>query len=312
MGGFLLVGPVSKDTIVKGNKKKHSIGGAVYYQSKVLSGLGINHTAVVTLSEEDKDILTQFHKDTVLIPFFKKETVKFENNYPDLNKPNFRIQRSNAPEIPITAHDISKVFSECGDDFEGVLLCPLLPTDIPGDTVEYIFNKNIPIYLGAQGYIREFEECDVHLKPKENLMKLLKMVKILFLDEKESRALLGIESVQFSFDDMGKSIASKGPGELVITCGDKGSYIYSHNDQRGYKIRSFPPLKLRDPTGLGDTYMASYLAQKRITSNPVDCGNFAAMVSTIKLESKKGFNRDMNYVQNRLNEYETGNNSKIL
>jgi hypothetical protein len=302
MGEFLLLGPVSKDTIIRNNKKKHAIGGAVYYQSKVLSCLGINHTVVVTLSKEDKDILNHFPSDTNILPIFKKETVKFENHYPDINQPNLRIQRSNAPEIPITPEDISKVFSG-KVDFESVLLGPLLPTDLPFETVQYLFERNISIYLGAQGYLREFEECNLQLRPIENLKKILKMVKILFLDEKESMAFFEVkESEDLSVHDRGKYLVSIGPELVVITCGDKGSYIYSQKDQKGQKIKAYPPVKLRDPTGLGDTYMAAYLSCKQIISHPMDCGNFAAMVSTIKLESKKGFNKDWDYVQNRLDE----------
>jgi nucleoside kinase len=101
MGEFLLLGPVSKDTIIRRNQKTHSVGGAVYYQSKVLCGLGLKYKAAVTLSVEDKDILNCFPDKNSILPIFKEDTVKFENNYYDEN-PNHRFQRSNAPRIPIT------------------------------------------------------------------------------------------------------------------------------------------------------------------------------------------------------------------
>ncbi len=303
MGKFLLIGPLSMDTIIKGTKKTYSIGGAVYYQSRVFSALGIKHTALTTLSKDDESILNHFPQGTDLFPLFKEETVKFENNYPDINRPNYRVQRSNAPEIPITSEDIQRFFFENEDQWDGVLLGPLLPTDIPIETVEYFYKKSIPIYLGAQGYLREFEECNLQLKPVEKLKKILKMVEILFLDQKESKALLEITENDLSLHEIGRVISDKGPQEVVITCGDRGSYIYSGKDNVSSKIKAYTPFKLRDPTGLGDTYMAAYLARKKATDNCVDCGNFAAMVSTIKLESKNGFNKSAEYVNDRLYEY---------
>ncbi|MBV1729393.1 MAG: hypothetical protein KUA33_03970 [Methanobacterium sp.] len=55
MSGFLILGPLSKDTIIKDGLKTHSVGGAVYYQSRVFSSLNLNHTAVVTLAADDQN-----------------------------------------------------------------------------------------------------------------------------------------------------------------------------------------------------------------------------------------------------------------
>lgn len=299
MGNFLILGPVSKDTIIKNDKKIHRIGGAVYYQSKVLSGLGQSHVAAVTLSKEDRDLLDEFPSQTQVFPLFKKDTVKFENKYYN-NDPNHRIQRSNAPKIPITSEDILGIISlnfESKSQLDGVLLGPLLPWDIPLETINKIHNLGIPIYMGLQGYLRHFEGCDIYLEPLKRVNEILKFVKIVFLDEGEARAIVPHET---SLEKIGKLLSKYGPEEIIITCGDRGSVIYSKEKSEAIKIKAYPPIKLIDPTGLGDTYMAAYISCHVKGKSQEECGKFASMVSTIKLENKDGFEKDWDYVVNKL------------
>ena len=296
MGEFLLLGPVSKDTIIRRNQKTHSVGGAVYYQSKVLSGLGLNYKAAVTLAVEDKDILNFFPDKNSILPIFKEDTVKFENNYYDEN-PNHRFQRSNAPRIPITKEDISKIFSKMNGKCNGILLGPLLPSDIPLETVLELSKKNIPIYLGLQGYLRQFDGCEISLEPLSEIKKLLNLVDILFLDEKEARAVGNPED---NLSEIARKLSLNGPEEVIITCGSRGSIIYSGEKRTAFKIMPYAPTKLNDPTGLGDTYMAAYISRKLMSNDPQDCGKFASMVATIKLESSEGFDKNWQYIEKRL------------
>lgn len=295
MGEFLLLGPVSKDTIIKGNKKTHSVGGAVYYQSKVFSSLGLRYKSAVTVSSDDKKILNCFPDRDRIIPIFKEDTVKFENNYYDDN-PNHRFQRSNAPKIPITPEDISKIFSKI-DKCDGVLMGPLLPSDIPLETVREVSRMNIPIYLGLQGYLRQFDGCDISLKPLKDIKTLLKLVDILFLDEKEARV---VGNKTNSLQEIAHELSKNGPKEVIITCGSRGSIIYSREKSTAFNISPYAPIKLNDPTGLGDTYMAAYISKKVFTEDVNTCGKFASMVATIKLESQNGFNKNLNYVEKKL------------
>lgn len=296
MGEFLLLGPVSKDTIIKGDQKTHSVGGAVYYQSKVLDGLGLKYQAAVTLSVEDKEILNSFPDKKSLLPIFKKDTVKFENNYYDDN-PNHRYQRSNAPEIPITSEDVLNIFSKMKTQCSGVFLGPLLPSDIPVETVFELRKNNVPIYLGLQGYLRHFDGCDITLQPLKDIEELLKLINILFLDEKEARA---VGNPGDSLEEIALCLSTKGPEEVIITCGNRGSIIYSAKKERAFKIMPYSPIILNDPTGLGDTYMAAYISRKLVSKDPQDCGRFASMVATIKLESLNGFDKNWDYVEKRL------------
>ena len=78
-------------------------------------------------------------------------------------------------------------------------------------------------------------------------------------------------------------LAEFGPTEVIITIGNKGSIIY--NNGTHYKIPAFPPKKLIDPTGCGDTYIAGYLFHRLRMRDFDKIGRIAAKFATTKLES---------------------------
>ena len=60
MPKFIIIGPLTRDTILRDGLMYHSTGGAVYYQAAVLSKLEVDVTAIITLSYEDKELLNAF------------------------------------------------------------------------------------------------------------------------------------------------------------------------------------------------------------------------------------------------------------
>lgn len=282
MPKFMIMGPITKDRIVKKDKIFDTVGGGVYYQSAVISGFEIQNTVVTTLSKKDKNLLQNFREDVQIIPVYTEKTMKFENIYPDDNL-NHRIQKSQIPVNPINP----PIFSDKNiKEYDAILLSPLSPYDIPLETVKYIHKQNIPIYLGAQGYLRHIQNDNVVLKPWKDYKNFLKLVNYLFLDEMEARVILGN-----SHDDcveIAKILSNFGPEEVVITRGDRGVIIYSKKTVgKGiYDIPAFKPEEIVDPTGLGDTFMAAYAVKKQETDDPAKCGKFASYVATLKIGQK--------------------------
>jgi sugar/nucleoside kinase (ribokinase family) len=283
MPKFMIIGPLTKDRIVKKDKFFDTVGGGVYYQSAVISGFRMENTVITTLSLRDKDLLQQFRETTHIIPVYTKDTMEFENIYPDDN-PNHRIQKSRVPVNPIKPsffHDINL------QEYDVMLLSPLSPYDIPLETIKYLHKQDIPIYLGAQGYLRRVQNDKVVLKPWEDYRSFLKLVDYLFLDELEARVILGNSSDNCA--EIAKVLSTFGPEEVIITRGDRGAVIYSKNpigNSNSYEIPAFPPEEIVDPTGLGDTFMAAYAAKKQETDDPQECGRFASHVSSIKMGQK--------------------------
>ncbi|MDI9618382.1 PfkB family carbohydrate kinase [Methanothermobacter sp.] len=268
---YLLIGPVSRDRIVRGNWTESRVGGAVYYYSRLLSHLGVDHTALVTLSEADKYLLGEFPSNTNIIPLYRDSTVEFENIY-DNGDTSRRIQRSNFASNPIEIGDIETI---AGEEWTAVLAGPLLPSDIPLETLEFL-GKMHRLYTGLQGYLRYPAGEMVRLKFNKEIPRVLGAGNGAFLDINELRTV--------SSDIMGAlGILSEHCAEVIVTCGPRGSLI-SH---KGSLIRIMAVTAERelDPTGLGDTYMAAYVHMRR-ASDPEAAGNFASLMATRKLEGK--------------------------
>jgi len=303
MSKILIIGPLSQDKIVKKGFTHQSIGGAVYYQTAVFASLGIDHTAVMTLAEKDKDLINDLPNETEIIPVFTEKTMEFENIYPDQN-PNHRIQRAINPDNPVTPHNLSKIDF---NGFDAILISPLSPSDIPLDTLKYLSKFKIQIYMGAQGYLRHFENSEVVLKPWNDYKKFMKFVDFLFLDEVEAGIILGVSEDNCS--EIARNLSSFGPEEVIITRGDRGAVVYSKKAEKkigindSFDIPSFPPQKMVDPTGLGDTFMAAYAFRKLETFDPEECGIFASLIASLKMEHKGAFFGDRALIEEKLKEY---------
>lgn len=295
MSKFILIGPLTRDTIARDDMIYHSTGGAVYYQATALSRLGNDVTAIITLSKEDEELLSAFPDDVEIIPLYFESTMEFENIYPNQN-PNHRVQRANVPKNPVLPENLPDL-----EGYDAVLLCPLSPSDIPIETVQYLSKLNLPIYLGAQGYLRQLDHHEVVLKPWKDFQNFLKYVRMIFIDEVEAKVILGRSNV--SLKTVGEELSVFGPQEVIITCGDRGALIYSSSSGHTYKISAFTPKETMDPTGLGDTYMAAYATKHMETKDPETCGIFASMVSTMKLEKTGAFQGNKEMVHKRLQEF---------
>ena len=294
MPKFIIIGPLTRDTISRDGLVYHSTGGAVYYQASVLSNLDVDVTAVITLSREDEELLNAFPQNVDIIPLFFDKTMKFENIYPNHN-PNHRIQRATVPENPVKPENLPDDI----ESYDAVLLCPLSPSDIPIETIEHIFHYNVPIYMGAQGYLRQLKDHRVILKPWNNFEKFLRFVQMIFIDEVEAKVMTG----NHKLDKIGNELSTFGPQDVIITCGDRGAVIYSSISEHTYKIPAFTPMQTMDPTGLGDTYMAAYARKRMETSDPETCGIFASMVSTMKLEKIGAFQGNITMINERLRKF---------
>jgi sugar/nucleoside kinase (ribokinase family) len=295
MSKFIIIGPLTRDTISRDGLLYHTTGGAVFYQAAVLSKLEADVTAIITLSKEDEELLNSFPDDVNIIPIYFNKTMEFENIYPN-HDPNHRVQKANVPKNPVKPQNLPEDI----ESYDAVLLCPLSPSDIPIETVKQIYSYKIPIYLGAQGYLRQLEDHKIILKPWKDFQKFLRYIEMLFIDEVEARVI--IDSEDHELDTIGRKLSMFGPNEVIITCGDRGALIYSSISSTTYQINAFPPKQSMDPTGLGDTYMAAYATKRIETSNPKTCGIFASMVSTMKLENVGVFRGNRTKVDERLKE----------
>ncbi|OWT32841.1 hypothetical protein BGI41_05490 [Methanobrevibacter sp. 87.7] len=293
MTNLLVLGPVTIDKNIHGKIEQTSIGGAVYYQAFVFDKLGINYKILTTLSFNDKDLLNEFPDKSSIIPIYKDQTLYFTNDY--LNDEN-RLQKSNFINNTITVNDLIENNINL-DDYDGVLINPLIYTDVNINLLEYFSKNNIPIFLSIQGLLRK-EDVNgyVEFNIPSNLNEILKYANLLFLDEFEAN---------YIYPDLDlfrtiKKITNLGPNEVIITENNKGSLLYSKFEKKLYDIEAFKPYKVNSPTGAGDTYMAAYIAKRLNKGSIYESGKFATVLTTVKIENKGPFNKSILYVLSRL------------
>ena len=232
MAKFLIIGPITKDVNIYNGITESAVGGAVYYESFVFENLNVDHVILTTLNMEDWNLLNDFpNKDNVLA-VIKDETLIFENEY--LNDSQ-RIQKSNFANIPITLSNFNAVNVDI-DEFDAILLNPLVLTDLDMDLLRYLNESGLPVFLSLQGLLREKSEGGRVRQVKPNVLEdILDYVDVLFLDVYEAQFLYP----DLSTGDAARELASLGPNEVIITQNKEGSLIYRNDEDKLYDIDAY-------------------------------------------------------------------------
>ena len=262
---LVVIGPVTKDLIIIGDKKFEKIGGATYYQSFVFEKFYQDYLAIVNCS--DSGLVDDFPDSDKVKVILKDDTHYFVNRYPFEDNLDIREQSSNFPAIPILKSDLEMILP---DEIDGFVLNPLNRYDFPSETVEYLKSFGVPIFISIQGFLRipDVEANGMYglkLAYFDELSYILSDIDAIFLDEYEKKI------IGDGFD----------VGEMVITNGSHGSRIISDVET---KIDAVKCDDVVDATGLGDTYMAAYISHRLQDKSITDSGNFASKIASDKLK----------------------------
>jgi sugar/nucleoside kinase (ribokinase family) len=183
------------------------------------------------------------------------------------------------PKNPIFPEQIDIELKEISN----VLLSPLSPYDIPIETITFFKENNIRTILIPQGLLRQTDENNNVIERNWNdIDKYLKDVDIICLDENEAKKAFNLGNIN---DELILEILKKHNLEqIIITKAERGSTIYTESS-----ICNIPAIKTKhaiDATGLGDTYIAAYIAKFEESHNEYESGLFAAITAKEKLENK--------------------------
>jgi|GEM_PF-913350 len=292
-----LIGPVCKDiNIIRG---RHYVqpGGVTYYTGQALSFLGIETVVFCSHGPHDTGLLDAFRPRTVSLE--AECTIRFENEYPDENDYDNRVQRAEGHGNAVTPEHI-RAHSLAGFDY--IILGPLLHGNTPPELIENITqNTDAKLALSMQGMIRHIECGKVVWKNPENALSALKHVDYAFLDLEELKFIGRSDSVEAS----AKVMMEHGAKNIIVTQGMHGSWLFLGNGPGNtmHKIGAFQPDPLADPTGAGDSYMAGFIAAQNIpgiAESQKKQGEFAAMTATMSIENKGPFSGTKEAVLQRL------------
>jgi sugar/nucleoside kinase (ribokinase family) len=263
------------DRVVTPQETVQMPGGTSIYFSNAIAALDVRYALVTSLASHDLGVLTPLQKRGVPVTVFATaHTLFFENIYGDNS--DERRQRVLELAEPFTTDQVTTI------DASIYHLGTLIAGDIPAQAIEALARKG-SVSLDVQGYLRKVENANVVPVDWVEKESVLPHIHFLKANEEELAVLTG----QADVDAGARDLLAMGAREVIVTCGSKGSYVYTGRSV--YSIPAFMPTILKDATGCGDTYMAGYL-YKRCKGAPIqEAGEFAAAMATAKIETSGPF-----------------------
>lgn len=275
---LVVLGPATEDIIIKNGMKESKVGGATFFQAFVYEALNIDYLAIVNLS--NLDIIDKFPDKNKVIALLKEDTHFFINEYPNEDNLDLRVQLSNFANIPILVDELKPILDKI-DKIDVFVINPLNQYDFPRETMDYLKNFKVPIYLSIQGFLRKKDYLKnddgyngILLDKNSNIQAIVNDTSGIFLDENEFHIM---------FED--NDFSSCNVGEIIVTNGSKGSRIISNINDNEIIIEPVEQKYIVDSTGCGDTYMAAYISKKLEAKSSIEAGNFASLIASEKLSS---------------------------
>ena len=277
MTDICCIGHITLDKIVTPEDTVYMNGGTSYYFAH-----GINHlphelsfSLVTSMAEKDRKAVDELLESGIDVTFFpSRETVYFENKYGD-NRDN-RIQRVLAKADPFSVEQLK------GIEARFFHLGSLLDDDFSPELVKNLSMRGI-VSVDVQGFLRKVRGEQVFPTDWKDKDEVMRYIDILKLNEQEMVTVTGLHDPR----KVALRIASWGVKEVLLTLGSNGSLIFAEG--RFYEIPAYPPTKIVDATGCGDTYSAGYLYCRALGMGYGDSGRFAAAMCTQKLSHNGPF-----------------------
>ena len=283
-----VLGPVGKDYIKIDKHLELQLGGCSYYITNTLKNLGAEVTPFIAFDKKHKDWVESNFQDIEIEHINVKGTLEFHAEYSS-DDPNTRTAK--AKHSPIVIKPTKNLLAKL-ERFDYIIITSLFYDNTPRELFLKLKHKNL--VSGKFGMFSYPKNGELIWKHPENLVEVLPYLKYLFLDINEAKFI----SNKNDLKEMGKFFIDNGLENMIITDGSRGSHLFIKNSY--YKIPAFSPKKLVDPTGAGDTYLASYIRALELFDNPEERGRFAAMTSTISLEKRGAFDSSLKDVLDRL------------
>ena len=257
-------------------------GGTAYYVAWAMRHLppDVSFGVVTAVGDDLKHEVERLRLAGIDITDLGSPTsVFFENKYgADVNS---RQQRVLSKAAPFTIEALSQAEA---DVFH---LGTLLVDDFSPEVVEYLAGKG-RVCVDVQGYLREVRGEQVYAVDWRDKLRVLKHTDILKVNEHEVDVLTDGEK---DLHRAARLIHSWGVREVLITLGSFGSIIFDGTNF--FDIPGYPPRRVVDATGCGDTYAAGYLYARARGASCLEAGQLAAAMCTLKLEHTGPFDADI-------------------
>ncbi|MFZ1237527.1 MAG: PfkB family carbohydrate kinase [Prevotella sp.] len=291
MKDICCIGHITRDKIITPKNTVFLSGGTSFYFANAINHLPkeVSFLLVTKISEEDMQAVDKMNQDGIDVQVYPStQTVFFENKYGE--DQNNRTQRVLAKADPFTVAELQPI------DAKIYHIGSLLNDDFSPEVVKYLSNKG-RISIDAQGYLREVVGEDVFPIDWNDKLEILSCTDIIKVNEHEMEVITGLSDPH----DAARRLHQWGVREVIVTLGSEGSLIYV--DNQFYEIPAYPPHKVVDATGCGDTYSAGYLYCRSKGMGYEASGKFAAAMCTLKLEHNGPFDGSIDDVKHIINSH---------
>jgi sugar/nucleoside kinase (ribokinase family) len=198
------------------------------------------------------------------------KTTRFELMYDDNLTDRTLLLRSVAP--PLTTTDLPTSLRS-----EVIHICPIA-SEISYDVVETLKHQADILSLDPQGLVRGYGENGEIQRAKFADKSMLELVDIYKSSLDEIRGVTDMADL----DSAIKELHDYGIGIVIVTLGSKGAVVSDQGTQ--YNIPAVEPARLVDPTGAGDAFIGSFLAEYANDENIMRCACVGAAAASFIVE----------------------------
>ena len=284
------IGHYTKDTIISSAGTRVVDGGAFNYGANVAARMGLKVAAVTRLAKEDFHVVEKL-KDLGVDVFahLSPQSTCLRLEYPTSNLDE-RVIYVASSAGPFTLAEVKKIQAKA------IVIGASMRDEVSLQVIEELAKKKTILAADVQSFIRV--NYNGKLVPKEWPERdfILARLDILKTDAVEAGLLFG----KCDLYTAAKKMHDLGPREVLITHRD-GLLVYADGN---FYEEKFLPKEIIGRSGRGDTCIASYTA-KRLSASPQEATVWAAAVTSLKMEAEGPFQRNIeevnNLIQNKYN-----------
>jgi sugar/nucleoside kinase (ribokinase family) len=295
---IVCIGNYTKDTIISPVGVKYVDGGAVNYAAHAANQLGLKVAVITRLAREDQRVIDKFVGSGIdCFPTYTTASTTMKLEYPTTD-PDFRYLFVASTAGSITSTDVESI------DTKAAVIGSSLRGEVGLDVIQTLRAKSVFLAADMQGFVRVLRDQKLIYESWGEMKETLVYLDVLKSDAVEAEALTGEADIYKA----AKVFTHMGPKEVVLTHKD-GVLLYYGGE---YFQAGFYPAVLNGRSGRGDTCIGAYTAM-RLSKNPVDALNWAAAVTSLKMEKLGPFDRPISDVEEFLrSKYQRGVNELAI
>ena len=295
-----LFGYLCRDrNVLPSGETSEIVGGKGLFTAAALARSGVDVDLVTWLPEADVpllDALSAYPITTHVIPM-SEGTVNTNTHHGDHTLATTRLDPRS-----ITIADLTADIRQAVTSSEVTLLMPDLEGKISLDVLRYLsydLGLTLAADIGKFFRVRQHDETLTPRYPWPAQGEYLPTLSSIFLSiEDIEPALVNGETLL----SVARQMSEQGPAEVIITRGSEGATVFQRETNELIDVPVFPPERLVDPTGAGDTFIGAYVAERLRTDNPNAAGRFAAMAASLKLNYAGPLREVREVIEQRLTE----------